>query len=129
MDSTLPSEAPCVVIGTGVLGSSAAAALADRLGDDVLVLEQFEPGHRRGSSQDHSRIIRHSYASATYTRLTPAMFAAWAQVERDADARLVVRTGGLDLADPAVPGGVDIKRPAIPHRRSASRPFAAYTST
>ena len=38
------------------------------------MLEQFEPGHRRGSSSDHSRIIRHSYHSPVYTRLTRAMF-------------------------------------------------------
>lgn len=105
--SGLRAEVPCVVIGTGVLGSSAAAALAERIGDGVLILEQFEPGHRRGSSQDHSRIIRHSYDSVTYTRLTPAMFDAWAAVERDAGTELVVRTGGLDLGDPSVPGSVD----------------------
>lgn len=104
--SDLPAEAAVVVIGTGVLGSSAAAALAERLGDGVVVLEQFEPGHRRGSSQDHSRIIRHSYDSVTYTRLTPAMFEAWAAVERDVGTDLVVRTGGLDLGDPAVPRSV-----------------------
>ncbi len=100
--TVLPREAPCVVIGTGVLGSAAACALAGRLGDGVLVLEQFEPGHARGSSADHSRIIRHSYDSAVYTHLTRAMFAAWEAVERESGERLVVRTGGLDLGDPAV---------------------------
>ena len=101
-----PESAACVVIGTGVLGSSAAASLARRLGDQVLVLEQFEPGHRRGSSSDHSRIIRHSYHSPIYTRLTRAMFASWAAAERESGVRLVVRTGGLDLGDPAVTSSV-----------------------
>jgi len=101
-----PESAACVVIGTGVLGSSAAASLARRLGDQVLVLEQFEPGHRRGSSSDHSRIIRHSYHSSVYTNLTRAMFASWAAAERESGTRLVVRTGGLDLGDPAVTGSV-----------------------
>jgi len=104
--ANLPAEAACVVIGTGVLGSSAAASLARRLGDQVLVLEQFEPGHRRGSSSDHSRIIRHSYHSPIYTRLTRAMFASWAAAERESGVRLVVRTGGLDLGDPAVTSSV-----------------------
>jgi len=103
----LPGAAACVVIGTGVLGSSAAASLARRLGEKVVVLEQFEPGHRRGSSSDHSRIIRHSYHSPVYTRLTRAMFASWDAAERESDTRLVLRTGGLDLGDPAVPGSVD----------------------
>ncbi len=102
----LPSEAACVVIGTGVLGSAAAAALASRIGGGVLVLEQFEPGHRRGSSTDHSRIIRHSYDSVTYTRLTHAMFAAWAAVERESGRQLVLQTGGLDLGDPGVGGSI-----------------------
>jgi len=102
----LPDSAACVVIGTGVLGSSAAASLARRLGRQVLVLEQFEPGHRRGSSSDHSRIIRHSYHSPVYTKLTRAMFAAWAVAEHESGTRLIVRTGGLDLGDPAVTNSV-----------------------
>ncbi len=102
----LPEAAACVVIGTGALGSSAAASLARRLGDRVHVLEQFEPGHRRGSSSDHSRIIRHSYHSPVYTRLTRAMFASWETAERESGTRLVIRTGGLDLGDPAVTNSV-----------------------
>jgi sarcosine oxidase len=95
-----------VVVGTGALGSAAAFRLARRIGEDVLVLEQFEPGHTRGSSEDHSRIIRHSYGSSVYTRLTRAMFAAWREVEAEAGVRLISTTGGLDVGDPAVPGSV-----------------------
>ena len=91
-----------VVIGTGALGSAAAYWLARRAGEDVLVLEQFAPGHGRGASEDHSRIIRHSYQSTAYTRLTRAMYAAWEEVEDEAGMPLVTRTGGLDLALPGV---------------------------
>jgi sarcosine oxidase len=91
-----------VVIGTGALGSGAAYWLAKRAGGDVLVLEQFAPGHGRGASEDHSRIIRHSYQSTAYTRLTRAMYAAWEAVEAEAGVPLVTRTGGLDLALPGV---------------------------
>ena len=103
----LPARARCVVVGTGALGSAAAHRLARRLGDGVVVLEQFRPGHRRGASEDHSRIIRHSYASETYTRLTRAMFAAWAQVEGDSGEPLVLQTGGLDIGEPDVAGSVE----------------------
>ncbi len=120
---TLPSQAPCVVIGTGVLGSAAARALALRLGAGVLVLEQFEPGHARGSSADHSRIIRHSYDSAVYTRLTRAMFAAWEAVERESGERLVVRTGGLDLGDPTVTGSIAELDNAAAAMTAADIPF------
>lgn len=122
-DAPLPDSAACVVIGTGVLGSSAAASLARRLGDGVLVLEQFEPGHRRGSSSDHSRIIRHSYHSPVYTRLTRAMFAAWAVAERESGTELVLRTGGLDLGDPAVAGSVAELESAAAAMGAADIPF------
>jgi len=118
-----PNEARCVVIGTGVLGSAAACALARRLGGGVVVLEQFEPGHARGSSSDHSRIIRHSYDSAVYTRLTRAMFAAWDAVERESGERLVVRTGGLDLGDPAVTASITELDAAAAAMTAAGIPF------
>lgn len=91
----------------GALGSAAAYRLARRLGDDVLVLEQFAPGHTRGASEDHSRIIRHSYASTGYTRLTPAMFSAWREVSQESGEQLVTTTGGLDIGDPSVPESVE----------------------
>ena len=103
----LPARVRCVVVGMGALGSAAAFRLARRLGDEVLVLEQFAPGHTRGASEDHSRIIRHSYASTIYTRLTPAMFAAWREVEDESGTQLITTTGGLDIGDPAVPGSVE----------------------
>jgi glycine/D-amino acid oxidase-like deaminating enzyme len=105
--STLPSRVRCVVVGTGALGSAAAYRLARRLGDQVLVLEQFTPGHTRGASEDHSRIIRHSYHSTTYTTLTRAMFAAWREVEAESGIPLISVTGGLDFGDPRIEGSVD----------------------
>jgi sarcosine oxidase len=47
-----------LVLGLGGFGSAAAYWLARRAGTEVLGLEQFELGHVRGESQDHSRIIR-----------------------------------------------------------------------
>lgn len=103
----LPRRVRCAVIGMGALGSAAAYRLSRALGDEVLVLEQYQPGHSRGASEDHSRIIRHSYASEVYTRLTPAMFAAWREVEAQNGSSLITTTGGLDIGDPAVSGSVD----------------------
>jgi monomeric sarcosine oxidase len=90
-----------VVIGGGVIGTAAALRLAERTEGDVLLLEQYRFGHDRGSSNDHSRIIRHAYHSPAYTALTPAAYDAWADVEERTGLRLVTRTGGLDL----FPGG------------------------
>lgn len=50
-----------IVIGLGGLGSAAAYWLSRQAGNEVLGLEQFELGHVRGESQDHSRIIRLTY--------------------------------------------------------------------
>ena len=86
-----------VVVGLGALGSGAAYRLARREGSRVLGLEQFEFGHDRGASHDHTRIIRRSYHTPAYVRLADAAYRAWEEVEAEAEERLIVRTGGLDL--------------------------------
>jgi sarcosine oxidase len=87
-----------IVLGLGGWGSAAAYWLSKRVGSAVLGLEQFELGHVRGESQDHSRIIRLSYHTPQYVELARHAFAAWAAVEQEAGERLVLRTGGLDFA-------------------------------
>ena len=86
-----------IVLGLGGFGSAAAYWLARRVGAEVLGLEQFELGHVRGESQDHSRIIRLSYHEPHYVELAKHAYRAWAEVERDAGEQLVLKTGGLDL--------------------------------
>lgn len=87
------------VVGLGGLGSATAYWLA-RDGVDVVGFEQFELGHVRGASHDHSRIIRRSYHTPAYVALTAEAYAAWEQVEGDAGTELVTRTGGIDLFPP-----------------------------
>jgi sarcosine oxidase len=86
-----------IVVGLGGFGSAASYWLARRAGTEVLGLEQFELGHLRGESQDHSRIIRLSYHTPGYVELAKHAFRAWAELERDSGEQLVLRTGGLDL--------------------------------
>jgi sarcosine oxidase len=88
-----------VVVGVGGIGSAAAYRLAKAAGGEVLALEQFAIGHPHGASQDHSRIIRLSYHDPAYTALTPHTYTAWSEVEEESGVRLVVKTGGLDLAE------------------------------
>ena len=94
-----------IVIGLGALGSAAAYWLSRSLGAGVLGLEQFELGHVRGASADHSRIIRLSYHRPDYVRLARRAYESWSVVEAEADERIVTVTGGLDLwpADPGIP--------------------------
>jgi sarcosine oxidase len=94
-----------IVVGLGGIGSGAAYWLSRALGEGVLGLERFELDHVNGASADHSRIIRLSYHRPDYVRLAKRAYETWAEVERDAGARIVTVTGGLDLwpADPAIP--------------------------
>ena len=75
-----------------------------RRGHRVLGLERFELGHARGASHDTSRILRHSYHTPAYVRLTQEAYADWARLERESGTSLVTTTGGLDLfpPDPAI---------------------------
>jgi sarcosine oxidase len=88
-----------VVVGLGALGSAAAWELASR-GHSVVGLEQFELGHSRGASHDTSRILRHSYHTPAYVRLTCEAYDDWARLESEAGESLVTVVGGLDLFPP-----------------------------
>jgi sarcosine oxidase len=87
-----------IVLGLGGFGSAAAYWLSRRAGADVLGLEQFELGHVRGESQDHSRIIRLSYHTPAYVELAKHAYRAWAELEKDSGEQVVLKTGGLDFA-------------------------------
>jgi Glycine/D-amino acid oxidases (deaminating) len=93
----LKTDFEYIVLGLGGFGSAAAYWLARRAGTEVLGLEQFELGHVRGESQDHSRIIRLSYHTPGYVELAKHAYRTWAELERDSGERVVLRTGGLDL--------------------------------
>ncbi len=97
-----------IVIGAGAIGSAAAYWLTQAGAERVLVLEQFELGHALGSSGDHSRIIRRAYHRDDYTKLTAAMFAAWAHVEERSGLKVYTQTGGIDLAVAEGPGAAEI---------------------
>jgi monomeric sarcosine oxidase len=98
----MSSEFEYLIIGAGGMGSATAYHLA-RDNRSVLLLEQFEIGHTRGSSHGESRIIRLSYDHPVYVRLAQAAYGLWAELELDADQVLLQRTGGLDLSMPYNP--------------------------
>ena len=102
-------------IGLGALGSAAAMHLARR-GKRVLGLERFELGHKRGASHDTSRILRHSYHTPAYVRLTQEAYDDWADLERWSGEQLVTVVGGLDLF-PARSGDPDGRLHRVARRR------------
>ena len=90
-------EWDAIVVGLGGIGSAAAYWLSTRPGIRVLGLEQFAFDHPNGASQDHSRIIRLSYHRRDYVRLAKRAYACWAAVEAAGGAKIVTKTGGIDL--------------------------------
>lgn len=88
-----------LVVGAGAMGSATAWHLARR-GVDVVVLEQFEPGHGRGSSHGATRIFRFAYPDPAYVRMAKSALPLWRDLEDDAGETLLETTGGLDIGDP-----------------------------
>ncbi|WP_279323417.1 N-methyl-L-tryptophan oxidase [Actinomycetospora cinnamomea] len=73
--------------------------LAREIGPGVLGIEQFELGHHRGASQDHSRIIRLAQHRPEYAALAAPAYKAWYEVEAEACQQIVTSTGGLVIED------------------------------
>ena len=93
------NEFDAIVIGAGGMGSAAAYYLA-AAGKKVLLLEQFELNHQKGSSYGESRVIRYSYDNPIYVDLMRAAYPLWFALEKEAKEKLYIKTGGLDFGDP-----------------------------
>ena len=128
------------IIGLGVMGTAAAWALSRR-GLRVLGLEQFEPGHARGSSHGESRIIRELYFEhPLYVPILQRAYTLWGELESESDTRLLYLQGGLTLGPASgrvVPGAREAARrynlpleelspDAVARRFPAIRPPADY---
>jgi len=98
--------AEVAIIGAGVMGLATARALS-RAGCDVVVYEQFGPGHTRGSSHGRSRIFRLAYAELEWVRLAQEALAGWRELEAEAGERLLELNGLIeivsDLRDSSAP--------------------------
>ncbi|GMU55539.1 MAG: oxidoreductase [Candidatus Xenobia bacterium] len=86
-----------VVVGGGIMGSMTAWRAVQR-GLKVALVEQFRPGHARGSSHGCGRIYRYNYPEADYVRWMGGSFPLWHALEEEAGERLLFGCGCLDLA-------------------------------
>ncbi len=95
-----------IVVGAGVMGSAAAHALVSCVGRraagergtrplSVALLEQYEFGHKHGSSHGHSRIIRPVYSEPHYASLMPEAYDRWRAIDATTQDTCYTRTGGL----------------------------------
>lgn len=84
------------ILGGGVVGSWAAYLLS-RAGHSVVLLEQYDFLHEKGSSHGESRITRYSYDHPNYVAMAKRAFPLWEELAGEANTRLFLKTGGLDL--------------------------------
>ncbi|MCC2652340.1 MAG: N-methyltryptophan oxidase [Microvirga sp.] len=88
------------VIGLGAMGSAALFNLA-RQGHRVIGIEQFEPGHAKGSSHGESRIIRLSYFEhPSYVPLARRALEKWRDLEALSGETILTVTGVLEAGYP-----------------------------
>jgi sarcosine oxidase len=91
------------VIGLGAMGSAALFNLA-RQGRRVIGIEQFEPGHDKGSSHGESRIIRLSYFEhPSYVPLARRAMEKWRELEQLCGHNILTVTGVLEAGYPGCP--------------------------
>ncbi|MGH2636269.1 MAG: FAD-dependent oxidoreductase, partial [Actinomycetota bacterium] len=79
----MPQGFDVIVVGGGVMGTSAARWLAKR-NRSTLLLERFEIGHARGSSGGPTRIFRLTYEHPDYVRMARRALDEWRALEAEA---------------------------------------------
>ena len=89
-----------IVLGLGAMGSATLYHLARR-GWRALGLEQFGPGHTKGSSHGDSRIIRETYFEhPLYVPLVQRAHELWRELEERSGTSLMTITGGMMIGPP-----------------------------
>lgn len=89
-------EFDVIVIGAGIMGSSAAYNCLKQ-GSKTLLLDQFPIPHSRGSSTGHSRITRRAYSSEVYAKMMPEAYKLWENLEKESHNKIFKKTGGVVL--------------------------------
>ncbi|MFN3337065.1 MAG: N-methyl-L-tryptophan oxidase, partial [Thermomicrobium sp.] len=104
-----------IVVGLGIMGSAAAAALARR-GARVLGVEQYAPFHARGSSHGKTRIIREAYfESPEYVPLVQRAYVLWQELAERTGRQLLQITGGVSIGRPDSPFITGARESALRH--------------
>jgi sarcosine oxidase len=82
-----------VIVGAGTFGGSLAWWLA-RSGEDVTLVDQYEPGDARASSGGETRLFRCAHGTdAEYTTMARRARALWHELEDESGEELLVECG------------------------------------
>jgi len=104
------------VVGAGINGCATAWALLKR-GVDVTLVDQFEPGHTRGSSHGRSRIFRLAYPEPHWVTLAEEALAGWRQLEQETGTTLLELYGLVELCSSVAVSSRDVlEARGIEHR-------------
>lgn len=104
------------VVGAGIMGAAAAWQLARR-GAEVVVHEQFELDHARGSSHGRSRIVRLAYPDPSWVRLAEEARGGWAELETETGRSLLELNGLVEVATrPEVTSAAGLAAEGVEHR-------------
>lgn len=92
----ISGEYEVVVVGGGIMGSCTAYQIAKRA-KSVLLLDQYDFLHHRGSSHGESRTIRQTYPEEYYSAMLDEAFSLWEEAQEEIGYRMHVKTKHLDM--------------------------------
>lgn len=92
------AKANITVVGGGIAGSMTALHL-QRRGEQVTLIDRWEPGHARAASTDYNRVIRAiSGRDEFYTRWARESRSRWLELQAETGQNLMYECGALILA-------------------------------
>lgn len=87
-----------IVVGGGIAGTMTALNL-QRRGEQVTLIDRWEPGHARAASSDYNRVIRAiSGRDEFYTRWAREARQRWLELQAESGQNLMFECGALILA-------------------------------
>ncbi|MEO1288354.1 MAG: FAD-dependent oxidoreductase [Chloroflexota bacterium] len=91
----MPQKTDVIVLGGGIVGASTAHALVNK-GKSVRLVDQYQAGHKRGSSHGDGRVVRFNYTEAIYVEMAMHAYKAWDDLSARVGDPLIKRTGLLE---------------------------------